>query len=79
MSQQILVSNGLEALAEDHLFISVAKRDLAEALQLDLDDIEHAAATLLKDHQGHVTGGREHRPISIQREARNSLQSDPHV
>ncbi|KAG5274596.1 hypothetical protein AALO_G00138030 [Alosa alosa] len=77
--KEILVSNGLQAMAEDHLFVTVTKRDMAVALEMDLDDMEHAASTLLKDYQGHMTEGRELRPISIQRRARNSLQADTPV
>ncbi|KAL2090513.1 hypothetical protein ACEWY4_012776 [Coilia grayii] len=74
--KEILVSSGLGALAEDHLFVSATKQDVAEALQMHLDDMECTAATILNDYQGHMTGDREQHPISFQRQW---PESDPHV
>lgn len=76
---QILVSHGLEALVEDHLFMSMTKRDVAATLEIDPDDMERAAATMLNDYQGRMNGSRQHHPTRPQRGSRNSLQSETQV
>uniref|UniRef100_A0AAQ5Y062 Voltage-dependent L-type calcium channel subunit alpha n=1 Tax=Amphiprion ocellaris TaxID=80972 RepID=A0AAQ5Y062_AMPOC len=45
--QQILISEGLGIYARDPKFVNFAKREIAEACHMSLDDMENAAADLI--------------------------------
>lgn len=44
---QILISEGLGVFARDPKFVSFAKREIAEACHMSLDDMESAATDLI--------------------------------
>lgn len=44
---QILISEGLGIYAKDPKFVSFAKREIAEACHMSLDEMESAAADLI--------------------------------
>lgn len=46
-SSQILISEGLGNFARDSKFVSFAKREIAEACHMTLDEMESAAADLI--------------------------------
>lgn len=59
--------------------MSATKQGVAAALEIDPDDMERAAATMLNDYQGSMIRNRQHHPNSIRRGPRDSLQSDTQV
>ncbi|KAJ8412090.1 hypothetical protein AAFF_G00143570 [Aldrovandia affinis] len=61
--QEILIWSGMEALAWDPKFVSMTKREMAEAMHIDLDTMEGMAMVVLNGRRGHVVE-RQHRPIS---------------
>ncbi|XP_030634203.1 LOW QUALITY PROTEIN: calcium channel, voltage-dependent, L type, alpha 1S subunit, a [Chanos chanos] len=70
--REVLIAGGLETLANDPSFVSVTKREMAEALHMDLTDMENAAQTILKRRKGwSVTTG--------QSESMMSATMDSHV
>lgn len=76
--KKILVSNGLEALAEDHQFVSSTKGEVAASLEIDLLEMERTAASILPDYQGHMprNQSRERGPL---RRVRTPLEADTNV
>ncbi|KAG9353088.1 hypothetical protein JZ751_017664 [Albula glossodonta] len=60
--QEFLIRGGVEALAWDPGFVTMTKREMAEAMHIDLDDMEGMAEVILNGRRGHVVK-RRHRPI----------------
>ncbi|XP_035239389.1 dihydropyridine-sensitive L-type skeletal muscle calcium channel subunit alpha-1-like isoform X1 [Anguilla anguilla] len=60
--QEILTEGGLGTLAQDPKFVSVTKQEMAEALLVDVKDMESAAMALLNGRSGRVVK-RKKRPI----------------
>ncbi|KAG2468021.1 voltage-dependent L-type calcium channel subunit alpha-1S-like isoform X1 [Polypterus senegalus] len=52
--QEVLIDGGLAALANDAKFIAVTKQEMADAIQIDLSEMEGAAMVLLNGRRGHV-------------------------
>ncbi|XP_051494807.1 voltage-dependent L-type calcium channel subunit alpha-1S isoform X1 [Apus apus] len=51
LSQEALISGGLEALDHDPSFITVTRDEMAASSQLEIDDVEKAAMELLKGRE----------------------------
>ncbi|TSN76587.1 Dihydropyridine-sensitive L-type skeletal muscle calcium channel subunit alpha-1 [Bagarius yarrelli] len=62
--QQALRNGGLETLAEDPKFVSVTKKEMAEAMNISAGDMEGAAQKLLNEH-GEKVVKRKRRPIPV--------------
>ncbi|TRY66853.1 hypothetical protein DNTS_033024 [Danionella cerebrum] len=62
--QQALRDGGLDSLAEDPQFVSVTKKELAEAIDIGLEDMESMAQGLVNGKSGKVTK-RKRRPIPV--------------
>ncbi|KAJ8265876.1 hypothetical protein COCON_G00149750 [Conger conger] len=60
--QEMLVEGGLGSLAQNPKFVSETKQEMAEALLIDVVDIESAARALLNGRAGRVVQ-RKRRPI----------------
>ncbi|MBN3303349.1 CAC1S protein, partial [Amia calva] len=54
VSLQVLIGGGLEVLARDPRFVAVTKREMAEAIHLDLEEMEGAAMVILNGRRGRV-------------------------
>ncbi|XP_066559414.1 voltage-dependent L-type calcium channel subunit alpha-1S isoform X2 [Amia ocellicauda] len=52
--QEVLIGGGLEVLARDPRFVAVTKREMAEAIHLDLEEMEGAAMVILNGRRGRV-------------------------
>ncbi|KAF4072330.1 hypothetical protein AMELA_G00261950 [Ameiurus melas] len=62
--QQALRNGGLETLAEDPKFVAVTKKEMAEAMNISVGDMEGAAQSLLNENGG-KTMKRKRRPIPV--------------
>ncbi|XP_017324467.1 calcium channel, voltage-dependent, L type, alpha 1S subunit, b isoform X2 [Ictalurus punctatus] len=62
--QQALRNGGLETLAEDPKFVAVTKKEMAEAMNISVSDMEGAAQGLLNENGG-KTMKRKRRPIPV--------------
>ncbi|XP_076859962.1 calcium channel, voltage-dependent, L type, alpha 1S subunit, b [Brachyhypopomus gauderio] len=62
--QQTLRDGGLETLADDRKFVSVTKKQTADALQISVADMEHMAKGILNEQHGNVVK-RKRRPIPV--------------
>ncbi|MCI4380806.1 hypothetical protein PGIGA_G00244170 [Pangasianodon gigas] len=62
--QQALRNGGLETLAEDPKFVAVTKKEMAEAMNISVGDMEGAAQDLLNEKGGKVVK-RKRRPIPV--------------
>ncbi|XP_028853746.1 calcium channel, voltage-dependent, L type, alpha 1S subunit, a [Denticeps clupeoides] len=60
--QEVLLSGGLEALAEDLAFFSAVKHRIAEELHVDLTELEESSVAILKERRGHVIRASGQRP-----------------
>ncbi|KAG9334505.1 hypothetical protein JZ751_007588 [Albula glossodonta] len=60
--QKMLAEGGLDALAQDPQFVAVTRQEMADALLVDVEDMESAARALLNGRTGHVVK-RKRRPI----------------
>uniref|UniRef100_A0A3P9AK90 Voltage-dependent L-type calcium channel subunit alpha n=1 Tax=Esox lucius TaxID=8010 RepID=A0A3P9AK90_ESOLU len=54
--QQILISEGLGLYARDPKFVNFAKREIADACNMTIDEMENAATDLLTRSAGHPIG-----------------------
>lgn len=61
---QALRNGGLETLAEDPKFVAVTKKEMAEAMNISVSDMEGAAQGLLNENGG-KTMKRKRRPIPV--------------
>ncbi|KAI5095068.1 voltage-dependent L-type calcium channel subunit alpha-1S, partial [Silurus meridionalis] len=62
--QQALRNGGLDTMAEDRKFISVTKKEMAEAMKISVGDMEEAAQGILNEKSG-KTVKRKRRPIPV--------------
>lgn len=62
---QALAEGGLASLARDPGFVSVAKREMADAMHTSVDEMEGVAQGILKERSSCVTSNRKRRPIPI--------------
>ncbi|XP_056319530.1 calcium channel, voltage-dependent, L type, alpha 1S subunit, b [Danio aesculapii] len=62
--QQALRDGGLESLAEDPQFVSVTRKELAEAVNIGMEDMESVAQGIVNGQSGKVTK-RKRRPIPV--------------
>ncbi|KAG7472530.1 hypothetical protein MATL_G00109830 [Megalops atlanticus] len=60
--QEALTDGGVDVLAQDPTFVAVTKQEMAEAMDITVDDIEGAAAGILNGRKGRVVK-RKRRPI----------------
>ncbi|XP_067095644.1 dihydropyridine-sensitive L-type skeletal muscle calcium channel subunit alpha-1-like isoform X1 [Osmerus mordax] len=64
--QEALMVGGLDSLAKDPTFVSVAKQEMAEAMHMPVTDMEGVAQGILNGRSGRVTAvKRKRRPIPI--------------
>nr|XP_015197992.1 PREDICTED: voltage-dependent L-type calcium channel subunit alpha-1S isoform X1 [Lepisosteus oculatus] len=56
--QEVLIEGGLEVLARDPKFVAVTKREMAEAIHIDLEEMEGAAMVILNGRRGRVVKHR---------------------
>uniref|UniRef100_A0A8C7KR29 Voltage-dependent L-type calcium channel subunit alpha n=1 Tax=Oncorhynchus kisutch TaxID=8019 RepID=A0A8C7KR29_ONCKI len=54
VNNNVLINGGLESLARDPRFVSVTKREMAEALNFDPLELESSATELMNDRRGSV-------------------------
>lgn len=64
MNSQALRDGGLESLAEDPQFVSVTRKELAEAVNVGMEDMESMAQGIVNGQSGKVTK-RKRRPIPV--------------
>lgn len=62
---QALVGGGLARLARDPGFVSVTKREMADAMHTTVNEMEDMAHGILKERSGCVTSNRKRRPIPV--------------
>uniref|UniRef100_A0A672LTD7 Voltage-dependent L-type calcium channel subunit alpha n=1 Tax=Sinocyclocheilus grahami TaxID=75366 RepID=A0A672LTD7_SINGR len=62
--QQALRDGGLDSLAEDPQFVSVTRKELAEAINIGVEDMEGMAQGIVNGQSGKVTK-RKRRPIPV--------------
>uniref|UniRef100_A0A673HMF7 Voltage-dependent L-type calcium channel subunit alpha n=2 Tax=Cyprinidae TaxID=7953 RepID=A0A673HMF7_9TELE len=62
--QQALRDGGLDSLAEDPQFVFVTRKELAEAINIGVEDMEGMAQSIVNGQSGKVTK-RKRRPIPI--------------
>ncbi|XP_042585727.1 dihydropyridine-sensitive L-type skeletal muscle calcium channel subunit alpha-1 isoform X1 [Cyprinus carpio] len=62
--QQALRDGGLDSLAEDPKFVSVTRKELAEAINIGMEDMEGMAQGIVNGQSGKVTK-RKRRPIPV--------------
>ncbi|KAI1890748.1 hypothetical protein AGOR_G00156820 [Albula goreensis] len=60
--QEFLIRGGVEALAWDPGFVTMTKREMAEAMHIDLDNMEGMAEVILNGRRGHVVKRRHPTP-----------------
>uniref|UniRef100_A0A8C7KYW8 Voltage-dependent L-type calcium channel subunit alpha n=1 Tax=Oncorhynchus kisutch TaxID=8019 RepID=A0A8C7KYW8_ONCKI len=68
----VLINGGLESLARDPRFVSVTKREMAEALNFDPLELESSATELMNDRRGSVVTCPIRPPRRSQRKANQS-------
>ncbi|KAL0185901.1 hypothetical protein M9458_017571, partial [Cirrhinus mrigala] len=59
-----LRDGGLDSLAEDPQFVSVTRKELAEAINVGVEDMEGMAKSIVNEQSGKVTK-RKRRPIPV--------------
>uniref|UniRef100_A0A672LPC8 Voltage-dependent L-type calcium channel subunit alpha n=1 Tax=Sinocyclocheilus grahami TaxID=75366 RepID=A0A672LPC8_SINGR len=64
MNPQALRDGGLDSLAEDPQFVSVTRKELAEAINIGVEDMEGMAQGIVNGQSGKVTK-RKRRPIPL--------------
>lgn len=64
MNPQALRDGGLDSLAEDPQFVSVTRKELAEAINIGMEDMEGMAQGIVNGQSGKVTK-RKRRPIPV--------------
>uniref|UniRef100_A0A671MIB9 Voltage-dependent L-type calcium channel subunit alpha n=1 Tax=Sinocyclocheilus anshuiensis TaxID=1608454 RepID=A0A671MIB9_9TELE len=64
MNPQALRDGGLDSLAEDPQFVSVTRKELAEAINIGVEDMEGMAQGIVNGQSGKVTK-RKRRPIPV--------------
>ncbi|XP_041748107.1 dihydropyridine-sensitive L-type skeletal muscle calcium channel subunit alpha-1 [Coregonus clupeaformis] len=74
--QEVLINGGLESLARDPRFVSVAKQEMAEALNFDPVDMESSATELMNGRRGRVATPPIRPPRRSQRKANKSTPTD---
>lgn len=62
---QALVKGGLTSLGRDPQFVSVAKREMADALHTTVDEMEGVAQGILKERTGRSPSVTRKRPIPV--------------
>uniref|UniRef100_A0A8C7TN08 Voltage-dependent L-type calcium channel subunit alpha n=1 Tax=Oncorhynchus mykiss TaxID=8022 RepID=A0A8C7TN08_ONCMY len=72
IKQGVLINGGLESLARDPRFVSVTKREMAEALNFDPMDMESSATELMNGRRGSVVTPPIRPPRRSQRKANQS-------
>uniref|UniRef100_A0A8C8M645 Voltage-dependent L-type calcium channel subunit alpha n=1 Tax=Oncorhynchus tshawytscha TaxID=74940 RepID=A0A8C8M645_ONCTS len=66
VSNSVLINGGLESLARDPRFVSVTKREMAEALNFDPVDMESSATELMNGRRGSVVTRPIRPPLKLQ-------------
>ncbi|XP_036435156.1 calcium channel, voltage-dependent, L type, alpha 1S subunit, b [Colossoma macropomum] len=74
--QQTLRDGGLDTLAEDPKFVSVTKKEMAEALNISVEDMEGVAKGMLNGRSGKPVK-RKRRPIPVPPSAKPAEPKDP--
>uniref|UniRef100_A0A8C7KU36 Voltage-dependent L-type calcium channel subunit alpha n=1 Tax=Oncorhynchus kisutch TaxID=8019 RepID=A0A8C7KU36_ONCKI len=72
VNNNVLINGGLESLARDPRFVSVTKREMAEALNFDPLELESSATELMNDRRGSVVTCPIRPPRRSQRKANQS-------
>ncbi|XP_074500500.1 calcium channel, voltage-dependent, L type, alpha 1S subunit, b [Sebastes fasciatus] len=67
--QEALVKGGLASLARDPGFVSVTKKEMADAMHTTVDDMENVAQGILSERAGSVMSVKKRRPIPVPRPA----------
>lgn len=62
---QALVKGGLTSLARDPGFVSVAKKEMAEAMHMPVSEMEDTAQGILKERSSSLASVKKRRPIPI--------------
>uniref|UniRef100_A0A4W6F9S7 Voltage-dependent L-type calcium channel subunit alpha n=1 Tax=Lates calcarifer TaxID=8187 RepID=A0A4W6F9S7_LATCA len=60
-----LVKGGLGSLARDAGFVSVAKKEMAEAMHIPITEMEGVARGILNERSGSVTSVKKRRPVPV--------------
>ncbi|TKS77574.1 Dihydropyridine-sensitive L-type skeletal muscle calcium channel subunit alpha-1 [Collichthys lucidus] len=60
---EALVQGGLASMAKDPDFVSVTKKEMADAMHTTVDDMESVAQGILSERSGSVASGKKRRPI----------------
>lgn len=63
--QEALVKGGLTSLARDPGFVSVAKKEMAEAMHMPVSEMEDTAQGILKERSSSLASVKKRRPIPI--------------
>lgn len=58
-----LVEGGLASLANDPHFVSVTKREMADAMNTTVDDMESVAQGILSQQAGSIPSVKKRRPV----------------
>ncbi|KAG8002693.1 Dihydropyridine-sensitive L-type skeletal muscle calcium channel subunit alpha-1 [Nibea albiflora] len=62
---EALVQGGLASMAKDPNFVSVTKREMADAMRTSVDDMESVAQGILSERSSSVASGKKRRPIPV--------------
>ncbi|KAK7916200.1 hypothetical protein WMY93_011961 [Mugilogobius chulae] len=63
--QEALFKGGVRSLAGDPGFVSVTKRELAEAMHIPMSEMEGAAKSLLKERSSSQSSNKKKRPVPV--------------
>ncbi|XP_035512807.1 dihydropyridine-sensitive L-type skeletal muscle calcium channel subunit alpha-1-like [Morone saxatilis] len=63
--QEALVKGGLGSLAKDPDFVTVTKKEMADAMRTTVDDMESVAQGILSERSGSVASVKKRRPIPV--------------
>lgn len=81
---QALITSGLGSLAKDPDFVSVTKKEMADAMHTTVDHMESMAQGILSERSGSIPGMKKRRPIPVPPPvptvaAKETAQPDPAV
>lgn len=62
---QALVKGGLASLAKDPGFVSVTKKEMADAMHTTVDDMESVAQGILSERSSRIASIKKRRPIPV--------------
>uniref|UniRef100_A0A8C4HEF6 Voltage-dependent L-type calcium channel subunit alpha n=1 Tax=Dicentrarchus labrax TaxID=13489 RepID=A0A8C4HEF6_DICLA len=62
---QALVKGGLGSLAKDPDFVTVTKKEMADAMRTTVDDMESVAQGILSERSGSIASVKKRRPIPV--------------